>query len=91
MRMSGSGQAANSLAWPSAVPTSAATAMTLALVALRISSAVFSSRLGSSPLIDHLAAGFGEPERAGAAQPPARGADDGLAAGDTEIHCDVSC
>ena len=50
IRMSGSGQTANSLAWPSAVPTSATTALTLALVALRMSSAVFSRRLGSSPL-----------------------------------------
>src|SRR5262245_30741249 len=50
IKMSGSGQAANSASWPCLLPTSAATAWTLAPVALRISAAVASSRLASSPL-----------------------------------------
>src|SRR5690242_20782261 len=49
--MSGSGQAASSLAWPSGVERSAATAVTLTPVALAISCAVASRRAESRPLI----------------------------------------
>src|SRR6185312_2340888 len=49
-RMSGSGQAASSLAWPSGVERSAATAVTLTPVALAISCAVASRRAESRPL-----------------------------------------
>src|SRR5262249_41249902 len=39
--------------------------------------------------VDHdLAAGLSQPRRAGPAEPAARGADNGLAAGDTQIHVD---
>ena len=89
IRMSGSGQAANSAAWPSLVATSAATAMHLG--AGRFADI---GRGGVKPLriapVDHdLAAGFGEPHGAGAPEPAARGADDGLAAGNSEIHAGV--
>src|SRR6478609_10385397 len=50
-RMSGSGQARSSAAWPSAVATSACTAVTLAPVAWRSSAAVCSSALPSRPLM----------------------------------------
>ena len=50
-RISGSGQAANSAFWPSGEATSAATAVILAPVALRSSSAVASRRSLSRPLI----------------------------------------
>src|SRR5712671_975352 len=50
-RMSGSGQAANKAAWPSALATSALTGMILAPVAFCNSAAVASSRAASSPLI----------------------------------------
>src|SRR5262245_24871525 len=50
-RMSGSGQAANSAAWPSGVATSARTGVILAPVALPSSAAVVSSLAASSPLI----------------------------------------
>src|SRR5262249_60689990 len=45
-----SGQAANSAVWPSGVATSAATAVIIALVALRMSAAAGSSRSRLSPL-----------------------------------------
>src|SRR6266566_7256042 len=50
-RMSGSGQAANKAAWPSALATSALTGMILAPVVFCSSAAVASSRAASSPLI----------------------------------------
>ena len=87
--MSGSGQARNSAAWPSGVATSACTAVTLAPVALRSSAAVALQHLGVAPVEDDLAAGLRERKGAGAAEPAARGADDGLAAANSEIHDDV--
>ena len=41
---------------------------------------------GVAAVDHHLAAGFGEPEGAGLAEPAARRANDGLAAGNSEIH-----
>jgi hypothetical protein len=63
-RISGSGQAANSAFWPSGEATSAATAMILAPVALRSSSAVAEAILVAA-VDDDLAAGLGQPVRAG--------------------------
>ena len=84
--MSGSGIAANSAACPSGVATSATTGITLRAGRLG-DLGRRALGLGLVAPVDHdLAAGFREPERAGAAEPAARCADDGLAAGDAEIH-----
>ena len=85
-RMSGSGQAANSAFWPSGVATSAATAVTFAPVALRDFGGGGLERLAVAAVDDDLATGLREARGAGAAEPLARRADDGLAAGDAEIH-----
>ena len=85
-RMSGSGQAANSAFWPSGGRDVGHDRDHLGAGRL---GDLGGGRLRSSPVapVDHdLAAGLRQLERAGAAEPAARGADDGLAAGDAEIH-----
>ena len=47
--------------------------------------------LGVAPVDHHLAAGFRQCARAGLAEPAARCADDGLAAGNSEIHGSLIC
>ena len=85
-RMSGSGQAANSAFCPSGVATSATTGMIFAPVALRSLGGGRVEPRRVAPVDHHLAAGLGQRLGAGAAEPAARGADDGLAAGNTKIH-----
>ena len=88
-RMSGSGQAASKAAWPSCVATSAATAFTLPPVALRNLGGHRFEPFGIETVDRDLAAGLREREGAGAPEPAARGADDGLAAGNSKVHGDV--
>ena len=65
--------------------------MTLAPVALASSAGGCFELLGVAAVDHHLAAGFRQGARAGFAEPAARCADDGLAAGNSEIHGDVLC
>src|SRR6476646_10823260 len=78
-KMSGAGQAASSAFWPSAVATSATTGIILAPAVAESSAAV-------AAVDHHLAAGLRQRLGASLAEPAARGTDNGLAAGDTEIH-----
>ena len=85
-RMSGSGQAPSSAAWPSDVATSPCTGGHLGAGRPAQLGGGRVQRLAVPTVDDHLAAGLRQCERAGPAQPAARGADDGLAAGNSEIH-----